>query len=313
MMRELMAPMRYPLDAPDFTTVRGQTYVLKGTPQWTKPLGRRLAIVDIDTRPLDRSQQALNPERFVYGQHGYTSTGMLNHWLYATIHGYDYHLIRTPNFSDRVAPWTKIPALSDHLHNYDMVISIDADALFTHLNLPFEWLLNRWQVPPGASLTMARDPIADQNFDTKGRVYNNAGFIIAQNNPRTHEILRAWASCPEDHERFPGCDNLRQNWPAEQAAFGEYIRYAYDRPTDLHEITCTEGNGWLGSNSGCDGVFVEHMWSGKNEVHRVVGETVAQAVLARAHQDFVDRAAEMVLVRDTNAFMDMDLAGRPSG
>lgn len=217
------------------------------------------------------------------------------------IHGYDYHFVRIVKEWDRYPHWSKIAALSDHLHNYDMVVSIDADAVFTHLEIPYEWLLNRWGVEPGMSLAMATDPVGDPNFDSKGRVNNNCGFITAQNNERTHEMLRSWANCPDD-KQFPGCSSFKNVQMAEQGAFGEYVRRAFTRPTDLKELSCNEANGYPESGSGCNGVFVRHMWTAKHDVRDYLARVYAQFMMSRLHLDFKQRIREIVKVRPASKF-----------
>jgi hypothetical protein len=200
--------------------------------------------------------------------------------------------------------WTKISALADTLGEEDchITLSIDADATFMDLSLPFEWLLNRWGVTPGTSLTMPRDPDEPQNLDAaRGNINLNCGFVIAQNLPRTQEILKAWASCPDDEIRFPNCSRWKSAWPAEQAAFGEYIRYEFDEPEDIREIECDEANGFPGSDGGCTGVFVRHHWTDKALVKAAMADVLAAATMARIHREFLNDE-EVVVWRTENNF-----------
>ncbi len=178
-----------------------------------------------------------------------------------------------------------------------MCISIDADAVFTHLSLPFEWLLSRWGVQPGkTSIAMALDPDKPFNRDTYGRRVTNAGFVVAQNLPRTHDMLAAWSSCPDAEERFPDCAKWKKPWPAEQRAFADYIRYEFNDEHDVLEIPCTEGNGYPQSDTECTGEFVRHFWIKKATLLKPgVSASLAQAMLGLAHNDFISRKDEVVL------------------
>lgn len=265
--------------------------------RWTQPLGKRLCIVDIDTRTLDQANQIRDANPLHWNKTDPVAAGMLNHYMYAAVHGYDYHFVRAQHVEDRAPYWAKPAALSRILKNYDVCISIDADAIFTHLNLPFEWLLNRWRIEPEqTSLAMALDPDKEYNRDSKGRLVTNAGFVVAQNLPRTHAMLADWGACPDLPVKYPGCDKWKKPWPAEQRAFADYIRYAFNDEHDVLEIPCAEANGYPGSDSKCDGEFVRHFWSHKSDLLKPgVADTMAQAVAGKAHADFLGRKEEVIV------------------
>ncbi|KIM94355.1 hypothetical protein OIDMADRAFT_106766 [Oidiodendron maius Zn] len=290
-----------------WTASDGVKFEIPQDPVWTKPLGKRLCIVDIDTRPLNGTNDILNTEDFDWPQYHPTSAGMMGHYLYTQIHGYDYKFVRTQNYEDRTSYWTKISALSDTLRDYDFVISIDADAQISHPEIPFEWLLNRWNVTLETALTMTIDPDKPYNLDPRGRPYNNCGFVVAHNIPRTHEMLKAWSSCPDEPQKdFEGCARWKTPWPAEQAAFGEYIRYMFSEPNDLNEIPCDEANGFPESEQGCSGRFIRHLWTAKGQTRDVVNNGVMQVLLKRLHDQFL--ADESVIIeRESNAFLRSDL------
>lgn len=129
----------------------------------------------------------------------------------ALIHGYDYRLIRfTPFEDDLKAQWAKPHAMLSFLENnseYDFMVVMDADAVIHYPEIPFEWLMNRWGVTENTALAMAIDILdGGRNLDSKGRLVDNTGFMIARNIPRTHEILRSWLTCPYDEVEYPGCD-----------------------------------------------------------------------------------------------------------
>jgi hypothetical protein len=153
-----------------------------------------------------------------------TSSGILNHYIYATIHGYRYNFIHTTPYPitdgamqtrERDDVWTRVSALasilSDGLPSPDhperkerceVVISIDSDAIFEHLTLPYEFLMNRWDISPQTSLSLPLDPewytgyakvtaALGYTYDSQHKIGANAGFITAVNLPRTLEILKA--------------------------------------------------------------------------------------------------------------------------
>ncbi|KAH8878915.1 hypothetical protein GQ53DRAFT_756349 [Thozetella sp. PMI_491] len=298
----LFQPLKLAVDAPVWTDSDGAEFKITQTPTWTKPLGKRLCLIDIDTRPLNGTNEILDNGHFNWTEHATTSAGMLGHYLYAQIHGYDYKFVRTRNFPDRASYWTKIPALSDTLRDYEFVISIDADAQINHPEIPFEWLLNRWNVTKDTALTMTIDPDKEFNWDPFGRPMNNAGLVMAHNIPRTHEILKAWASCPDEpREEFNRCSRWKNPWPAEQAAFGEYIRYMYNEPNDLREVPCDEANGYPESESNCSGRFIHHLWLDKGKTKDVINTGFMQIVMKRLHDQFLADTS-VVIERESNAF-----------
>lgn len=84
-------------------------------------------------------------------------------------------------------------------------------------------------------------------------------------------------------------------WPAEQAAMGEYIRYAFNRTEDIRAIPCDEANGFPGNPFGeCNGVFVRHYWSDKDLVKGNVEGEVLRMVMGAVHGEFV-RDGEVVV------------------
>lgn len=230
--------------------------------------------------------------------------------MLATIHGYDYKFVHTTEYINhsRSGVWTKVSALADILRSYDIVVSIDADSIFRHLHLPYEWLMNRWNITLDTSVAMPLDPNWDINTDTQlgytlnkfGVLNPNAGFVTAQNLPRTFEILRAWDSCPDNESRYPGCSRFRENWPAEQGAFGEYVRYEFNRDTDFKAFNCTDGNGFPEQGSECLGLFVRHFTTGKDKLKSGVGDALLSTFMGLAQGDMMRKKEEFVIQRDTN-------------
>jgi hypothetical protein len=169
-----------------------------------------------------------------------------------------------------------------------VVVAIDADAVFNHPEIPLEWLFNHWNITNNTAITMSIDPDEKANYDVYGKLNNNAGFIIAQNLPRTHEMLRAWAACPDEpSEAYAKCSRWKKPWPAEQAAFSEYIRYIYADPNDVHELPCDEANGFPESDKGCAGRFLRHMWWRKWDIKHRVDNGIMQYLMAKIQKQFM--------------------------
>ena len=154
----------------------------------------------------------------------------------AQIHGYDYKFYHAQKTPDRWDTWAKVSAIAELLRSnpYRFVIFLDADAVVHHMEVPMEWLFNRWNITTNTSIALPVDVEREDclTCDTKGKVMLNSGFIVAQQLNRTLEILDAWASCIND-ERYEGCSNWKWKWAHEQRAFSEYIRYDFDRPEDI--------------------------------------------------------------------------------
>ena len=168
------------------------------------------------------------------------------------------------------ATWVKPHVLFDFLQSYKFVIFIDADATIQHLEVPFEWLFNRWGITPQTSIAMPLDTRQNLNGDlhasedSKGRLQLNTGVVIAQALPHTFDMLTAWKECP-DEKRYPGCGMWKETWSHEQKAFSEYIRYDFNPSgNNIVEIPCNDAMGypgildhsWIMSN--CTGQFIRH-------------------------------------------------------
>jgi hypothetical protein len=79
--RAIYAPLLHPIDAPFFVDpTDGQVYNTNQT-IWTEGLGKQLCIIDVDTRPLNETDQLMN-EDFNWQTISGVSVGMLNHYLY---------------------------------------------------------------------------------------------------------------------------------------------------------------------------------------------------------------------------------------
>lgn len=306
LIRALWAPIVHPISNPVyFDRHNGLEHNYDWPPSYgTKPLGKKLCIVDVDTRPLNATTEIFNPS-FSWDKLGGHSSGILNHYLYAQIHGYDYKHIHTPQYNKtasndtRSAYWTKIPAMSDTLRDYTIVVTLDADAIFRNLELPYEWLLNRWKVTPETSFAAPLDPAWKQNHNKFGRLNTNAGFVTVQNLPRTHEMLRAWDACPVAN---PDCKHFSEGWPAEQGAFGEFVRYAFNRSSDVREFPCTDGNGFPEMKTECVGLFVTHYTIDKKYLKGGVADSLARSVMSIARDGLMEGREEFVDERRSNEF-----------
>ena len=181
--------------------------------------------------------------------------------------------------------------MSKILKEHDVCLYLDSDAIFPRLDLPFEWLLNYWQLhPENNSLALAADPDKDWNKDRYGKVYLNTGFIVAQNNPMTYNIFDAWDKCADDGSPYPGCTDFRYNnpgQPTDQGGFGTFVRYNYTHA--IRELPCSEANGYPQADSGCNGEFVRHLWTGKwDQIKIDVGEQLPGPFLEAFHEQYRD-------------------------
>lgn len=189
-------------------------------------------------------------------------------------------------------------AIKEALNDYEMVVFLDADAIIHYPHLPLEWLFNYWGINQNTRVALPVDPDEPQNKDSHGEIYLNTGFLIAQKSPRTEELFDAWESCPSE-VRYSNCSQWAQEWPHEQAAFGEYLRYDFDEPQEVLTLPCAEANGYPElENSTCHGEFIRHYWTAKHLVPASVELSIAQYTLREAHTMF-HQDLENVLVNMT--------------
>lgn len=284
---------------------------LPSEPYFTEPLGKKLCIIDMDSRPFNESGQIFAEEGMSWDDaqtvHGLAG-GVLNHFVYSKIHGYKYYYINLESYDDRRDSWKKPPIMSAILKDHDVCIYLDSDAIFNRLDVPFEWLMNYWEInDKNNSLALAADPNAKNNQDKFGKVYLNTGFIVAQNNEKTFEIFDEWEDCPNDGGKHPECSEFRTNRPGkptDQGGFGTYIRYDY--PKDIKELLCTEANGFPESHSGCEGKFIKHLWTGKNTHIKVaIGQQFPGDLLHAWHKQFLDERKDFYIT-------ELDLLSRKS-
>lgn len=301
-------PLVKSITAETFTdSTDGTVYHMNNSnPDWTHSLGKQFCIVDIDTRFQNESGQLFHNDNLNWDSVEGVSSGIPNHYLYAAIHGYDYKYIHTtewPN-SARDNVWTKIPALRELLKQYRLVLSMDGDAIFTNLELPFEWLLNRWNFTMETSIAMPWDVDTWYTYNKYGDLNPNAGVALAQNLDRTFEILDTWIGCPDHIE---DCDHFRHGWPAEQGAFGDYIIPHFNETTDFMGVSCDDAMGFPNQGFGCKGNFIRHFTTGKDQVKGAMSNVLMQTLMSRTRMEMLgDEARDGVIVK-----MDsLDLVGK---
>jgi hypothetical protein len=109
-------------------------------------------------------------------------------------------------------------------------------------------------------------------------------------------MYKAWAECPSE-TRYKGCSKWKLDWAHEQAAFGNYLRYDYDRPNDIRVLPCVEANGApeAADRGGCKGIFVRHFWIDKGLVAKSLADQVMQYLLPRLHQLYLSTASEHIV------------------
>ena len=79
--KALFRPILHPIDAANFTDEDGAVHRLPGEPRFRKKLGKRVLILDVDSRPLTGDGQILNKELKWKGARP-LSAGMLGHYMY---------------------------------------------------------------------------------------------------------------------------------------------------------------------------------------------------------------------------------------
>ncbi|KAF2872362.1 hypothetical protein BDV95DRAFT_381883 [Massariosphaeria phaeospora] len=286
-------PSRFSITTPSFVH-NGKTYTLPSIPRHTAPLGRDICILDVDTRSFDSEDQIFHGPDFDWPKLESYSGGIMNHYMYARAHGYDYKFYKANETDDRHPTWVKIAGLANTLKNYKYVVFLDADAIFNQMHVPIEWMLNYWSIDSTISLTMALDPPGQVNEDKRGRLYSNTGFIIAQNNPKTFEILKAWDECPTE-TRYKGCAEWNKVRFHEQSAYGSYIRYDYNNY--LKELPCGEANGEWDLEL-CQGVFIQHMWWRTATVRSYFGDKTLQSLMGRMHAEVINEKDQIMETQD---------------
>lgn len=81
--KALYGPILHPVDAANFTDEDGDVYRLHGEPKFKEKLGKRVLILDIDSRPLTGEGQLMNKE-LKWKSMRPLSAGMLSHYMFGT-------------------------------------------------------------------------------------------------------------------------------------------------------------------------------------------------------------------------------------
>ncbi|KAK3375560.1 hypothetical protein B0T24DRAFT_647885 [Lasiosphaeria ovina] len=293
LVRALWRPLILPITEPSFTTYDGETKRLPPESELAhrSSLGSRLLILDVDTRPHVGDGEVFNPTTPpLWSNLDIHSAGFLSHSLYAMIHGYSYKFVRAPAYADRAPHWVKVIFTQEMLKQYEYVVMVDFDAMFTNPAVPIEWLMNYWRINDQVMVAMAEDPHTGGNADRKGNINLNSGFVIAHQSDNAQRLFKDWAECPEE-TRYPGCAHYKNVMFHEQSGFSSFVRYDFlDGLTVekspgkemIRQIPCSEANGgplpdgkgWFGN---CKGQFVRHLWGGKGLTPQQLADGVMQA------------------------------------
>jgi hypothetical protein len=204
--------------------------------------------------------------------------------------------MRAPDYAHRWGTWVKVPIMKEALKTHDYVVFMDSDVMFHYPHLPLEWLLNYWNITSETLVTMAIEPDEGQNYDARGNRYVNTGFVIAQQSARTQEMYKAWAECPSEN-RYKDCRKWEFEAFHEQAAFGNHVRYDFERPDDIKVLPCVEANGApeAAGRGGCKGVFVRHFWVDKQLPLKALTDSVMQYFVPRMHANYIQQTANHVI------------------
>jgi hypothetical protein len=81
--KALYGPILHPVDAANFTDEDGDVYRLQGEPRFKQKLGKRVLILDIDSRPLTGPGQLMDDNLKWKGMRP-LSAGMLSHYMFGT-------------------------------------------------------------------------------------------------------------------------------------------------------------------------------------------------------------------------------------
>ncbi|KAF7556432.1 hypothetical protein G7Z17_g1406 [Cylindrodendrum hubeiense] len=287
LVQQLWKPTLHPMNDTHFVSDEGYRYdIPKDAHRWSKPLGKKLLILDVDTRMNDGPGDLMNQNPLDHKNMTGRTGGWLDHQLYAMIHGYDYRLVRAPNYEGRHGTWVKVPMIKEALKTHEIVVFLDADAVFMYKHMPFEWLMSMWNFTPDTLVAMAEDPNSKRNRDHNGWVMWNTGFIVAQQSNRTQELFDVWDRCPTN-EKYETCGHWDKDWAHEQAAFSNHVRYDYNATDELRVIPCMDGNGapYIGDKK-CGGVFIRHHWFHKDWPIRNLRDSILDLVVRRLHSHF---------------------------
>ncbi|QKX63428.1 uncharacterized protein TRUGW13939_10598, partial [Talaromyces rugulosus] len=237
-------PLVHNITDPTFVNDDNQVFTVQGEPRIKSPLGKKAIILTVDSRPRNGVGELLAGDPLKFATASPSAFGALNHYLYALIHVYDYRYVRAPEFADRYGTWVKVPIVEEALLTHDVAVFMDGDVGVHYPHVPLEWLMNHWNITDETLVAAPVDVHQYDNFNDRGEVSLNTGFLLGQASQRIHELFQEWVDCPlELTDFYAGCSTWAYNWAHEQAALRDYIRHKYDRPEDVVEIPCAEANG----------------------------------------------------------------------
>ena len=82
--KALYGPVLHPIDAANFTDEDGDVYRLAGEPRFKSKLGKKVLVLDIDSRPLTDEGQLMNDHLKWKGMRS-LSAGMLGHYMFGML------------------------------------------------------------------------------------------------------------------------------------------------------------------------------------------------------------------------------------
>lgn len=222
----------------------------------------------------------------------------MNHYFYALVHGYDYAFFQPNASSEEYIKaqekgedvWMLPHAIREKIPRHEFVVAMHPDMTITHLDLPLEWLFNRWGVQEHTSIAMPLDSPSSLktykghliNTDSQDNTMLNTGLVVAQNSAVTRDMLEKWRDCRSE-DRYAGCAKWEDKGGVghEMGAFSEFVRYDYNFTSDtIVGIECDDAvvwpasrqgvnagssNGGVGGVSSCKGSFVRHFELGSED------------------------------------------------
>lgn len=203
LLKELYAPIKIPITSRNITASDGRRYSMSDV-IWDKPLKNKVLILDVDTRSFNADGQFLHNGTVPWDVLDNKSAGLFNHYTYCELSPplQVRPLSKITRYSSRMGKTEQRP---QELDKYQFVVFMDADAVWNQLELPLEWLHNHWDFGLNTSLALSED--WGLCTTANGLRCLNTGFIIAQQNERTWEILQAWSGV-----QFPGCEELNRTF-----------------------------------------------------------------------------------------------------
>jgi hypothetical protein len=232
--------------------------------------GTRVVVMSADNRALiPVESMPLNNRNLHYG----TFSAIYNSW-WAVRHGYDYRRVQIPAPDGFYKTWTKVKAIYDMLHRYDIVVFCDGDVFFAQPHLGLKDLMMRWGFHDRASILLSKDKERDYPFAEEDV---NTGFLIIRSTALSKRIFRGLTYCalgkhPPDPEllyyNFAGCSKYKQQHFHEQSVLNDFfLRVMLREGEEFITTPCNETNGYWDDDQ-CHGTIITHAWSGKELIYK---------------------------------------------